>query len=664
MKYRPEIDGLRAIAVMPVVLFHAGFTTFSGGFVGVDVFFVISGYLITTIILSEMAQGSFSLINFYERRARRILPAVFLVMLISLLFAWLFLMPSDMKLFCKSLVAVSSFSSNILFWSEAGYWDIANEIKPLLHTWSLAVEEQYYVLFPLFLMLMWRYRKRWIFGILILFAGISLAAAQWGAHHMPSATFYLLPTRVWELAIGACIAFYFFLGIPVIGSLLAHKFVAEIFGLIGLLMIGYATFIFDEKTPFPSLYALVPTIGAGLIITFSSSQTIVGRLLGTRPIVAIGLISYSAYLWHQPLFAFVRYMSFSEPKYSVFLGLIIFTLLLSYLSWRFVEKPFRNKRRYGRKKIFILSLAGSLAASGVGLAGIYFDGFNQRSMYTNLFVNNYQPDNIVLGKQSWTLLRKLSNDDKYGVSNNEYDQELWFTKDDGRQKLLLVGNSHSKDIYNIFTHSDYVNANFQIARYGTQISDLTENTCKLFSSPNYKQSDIVVLVSRYTSKDSAELEEVVKKFIKDHKKIVLVKNIFEFENFSNKTIADNLLQKKYLGKFIKGEATAAMIVNDINTAYYTNFITKGKNQTIKQSDIAIEAVANKYDEILVLDRMEYICNKKVSRCSSMNIQFDKYFYDYGHHTLEGAMFFGHQVDQGGWLGELGRASFKETSNVP
>ena len=153
MQYRAEIDGLRAVAIIPVILFHAGFPLFSGGFVGVDIFFVISGYLITTIILTEKEQGKFSLINFYERRARRILPALFFVMLVSLPFAWLWLIPSDMKDFSQSLIGVATFSSNILFWQETGYWGTANELKPLLHTWSLAVEEQYYIIFPLYLML-------------------------------------------------------------------------------------------------------------------------------------------------------------------------------------------------------------------------------------------------------------------------------------------------------------------------------------------------------------------------------------------------------------------------------------------------------------------------------------------------------------------------------
>jgi peptidoglycan/LPS O-acetylase OafA/YrhL len=209
MDYRKEIDGLRALAVLPVILFHAGFETFSGGFVGVDVFFVISGYLITTIILEELEQGKFSIVNFYERRARRILPALFLVMFVCVPFAWFWLLPSDMKDFSQSLVAVSVFASNILFWRESGYFDTAAELKPLLHTWSLAVEEQYYVIFPLFLMLCWKLGKRWILVLLGFIFLTSFAVAQWAAYAKPAAAFYLLPTRGWELLTGAFAAFYF-----------------------------------------------------------------------------------------------------------------------------------------------------------------------------------------------------------------------------------------------------------------------------------------------------------------------------------------------------------------------------------------------------------------------------------------------------------------------
>src|SRR6185312_1937544 len=208
MDYRQEIDGLRALAVLPVILFHAGFQSFSGGFVGVDVFFVISGYLITTIILAELEQGRFSIINFYERRARRILPALFLVMFVCLPFAWLWLLPEDMKSFSQSLVAVSVFASNVLFWKKSGYFDTAAELKPLLHTWSLAVEEQYYVFFPIFLVLSWRLGKSKICGLLVMVFVMSLAVAQWASLAEPAAGFYLLPTRGWELLVGVFSAFF------------------------------------------------------------------------------------------------------------------------------------------------------------------------------------------------------------------------------------------------------------------------------------------------------------------------------------------------------------------------------------------------------------------------------------------------------------------------
>jgi peptidoglycan/LPS O-acetylase OafA/YrhL len=376
--YRPEVDGLRALAVVPVILFHAGFGTFSGGYVGVDVFFVISGYLITTIILSEIEQGTFSLVNFYERRARRILPALFLVMFISLPFAWFWLLPSDMKDFSQSLVAVSVFASNILFWQETGYWGVENEFKPLLHTWSLAVEEQYYVLYPLFLIAMYQFRRRWILVSLLIITGTSLLIAQWGAYKHPVANFFLLPTRGWELAIGASIAFYFLYRKKTIRNILSYKVVNETLGLVGLMMIAYAVFAFDETVPFPSLYAVIPTIGTGLIIIFSSSQTIVGQFLGTKLLVGIGLISYSAYLWHQPLYAFARHRSLVEPSEFFYSALAAMSFILAYLSWRYMEKIFKKKEVLNRTTIFTFAVAGSVVFSAIGLAGHITDGFEGR----------------------------------------------------------------------------------------------------------------------------------------------------------------------------------------------------------------------------------------------------------------------------------------------
>ena len=362
MKYRSEIDGLRALAVLPVILFHAGFGLFGGGFVGVDVFFVISGYLITTIIISEIDNDRFSIINFYERRARRILPALFFVMVVSIPFAWFFLNPFDLNDFGESLIAVSFFSSNILFWLESGYFDTAAELKPLLHTWSLAVEEQYYIIFPIFLIIIWKLGIRWILAILLFTFIISLSAAQWGAHNSPSANFYLLPFRGWELLVGVFVAFYL-----KYKSYLRSRTVNELLSLLGFGMVAYSILIFDKTTPFPSIYALIPTIGTGLIILCAVPKTIVYNLLSLKLIVGIGLISYSAYLWHQPILAFARHMSINEVSNVLLLILCLLSLIAGWCSWRFVEKPFRDKTQFDRKQIFIFSLSGLLFFSSVGL---------------------------------------------------------------------------------------------------------------------------------------------------------------------------------------------------------------------------------------------------------------------------------------------------------
>jgi peptidoglycan/LPS O-acetylase OafA/YrhL len=365
MDYRREIDGLRALAVLPVILYHAGFETLSGGFVGVDVFFVISGYLITTIILAELEQGKFSIVNFYERRARRILPALFLVMLVCIPAAWFWLLPSDMKNFSQSLVSVPFFVSNILFWHQSGYFDASAELKPLLHTWSLAVEEQYYVICPLFLMLFWRLGKRWILVALGLVFVASLALAQWAAYAKPAAAFFLLPTRGWELLIGAFAAFY----LSKANRKEFGKAAGEFGGWLGVALILYAVFAFSKATPFPGFYALVPALGTVLIILFATQQTTVGKFVGNKAFVGVGLISYSAYLWHQPLFAFARQNGFSHLDSGVFLFLSVFSLILAFFSWKLIEAPFRNKRFVGRKSIFLFALVGSFFFVSLGFYG-------------------------------------------------------------------------------------------------------------------------------------------------------------------------------------------------------------------------------------------------------------------------------------------------------
>lgn len=357
--------------MLPVILFHAGVETFRGGFVGVDVFFVISGYLITTIILDEIRDGRFSVSNFYERRARRILPALFLVMFVSIPFAWLWLPYADMKGFSQSLVAVSTFSSNILFWLQSGYFDTGADLKPLLHTWSLAVEEQYYILFPILLMLSWQFGLRLTLMLLAMLGVASFALAEWASVAEPAAAFYLLPTRGWELMIGASAACFLSRPIPITVS----GKVREVVGSTGLLLILLSVFTYSKATPFPGVYALMPTLGTLLIILFVNQDTFIGKCVGSRVFMAIGLVSYSAYLWHQPLLSLTRHRYSEELSGPVIAMLLALTFLLSYCSWRYVEAPFRNKTKVSRGLVFSFAIFGAAFFAAIGYFGHVSNGF-------------------------------------------------------------------------------------------------------------------------------------------------------------------------------------------------------------------------------------------------------------------------------------------------
>ena len=362
MLYRPEIDGLRAVAVVPVILFHAGLASFSGGYVGVDVFFVISGYLITSILIEDLQAERFSITRFYERRARRILPALFLVLACTTVAGWIWMTPAQLAEYSRTLVAVILFASNIHFWQTDDYFAPAAELNPLLHTWSLAVEEQFYIVLPVLLFAAWRFGRKRLLWAMITLSLASLALAQWGSANAPTPNFFLIPTRAWELGVGAICALLLANAPP--------RANAPLSGL-GLALIVGSVFVYDEATPFPSLFALAPVGGAALVILYGGSSTPVARLLSMRPVVGLGLISYSAYLWHQPLFAFARIRSLTHPSVALMLVLALASVALAYLSWRFVENPFRRRAASplpSRRAVFV---ASGLAAAGLVGAGVY-----------------------------------------------------------------------------------------------------------------------------------------------------------------------------------------------------------------------------------------------------------------------------------------------------
>ena len=373
LHYRRDIDGLRAVAVLPVVFFHAGVPGFSGGFIGVDVFFVISGYLITYLIAEEIRQERFSIVAFYERRIRRIFPALIAVLLVSSVLATWLLMPGQYDNFSKSLFATGIFASNVLFWSEAGYFAATASDMPLLHTWSLAVEEQFYVIFPLLLFVVHRWLKgRWI-AWLAPIAVVSFALSVWGVAHKPSATFYLAPARAWELLLGSLLALNVVPRLP-------SRTVMEVLSVLGLGSIAWGVVALSAESPFPGANALLPCLGAALVIyTGQDTPTTARRLLGSAPLVAVGLISYSLYLWHWPLLVFAQLWNIYDLTWLGTALVVGLSFVAAVLSWKFVELPFRKRSVLARRSwLFSAAAAATFLIGSFGLYGYFTHGWPQR----------------------------------------------------------------------------------------------------------------------------------------------------------------------------------------------------------------------------------------------------------------------------------------------
>jgi peptidoglycan/LPS O-acetylase OafA/YrhL len=427
-RHRRDIDGLRAIAIIPVVLFHAHVPYMFGGFVGVDVFLVISGYLITTLLLDDIQADRFSIAYFYERRVRRILPALFGVLAVSGILAHLLLLPDDHRDFGRSLLATVFFSSNIFFYFQGGYFDRPAETKPLLHTWSLSVEEQFYIFFPLFLLVVARYFRRRFALALGAVLLVSLASSIWGTQTHAWAAFYLAPSRAWELLVGALLATK---TIPNVRKPLA----ANILALTGLGLIGYSVFAFSGATPFPGANALYPVVGTALVLySGMGANTLVARFLSLGPMVFIGLISYSLYLWHWVLLTFARYYAV-RPLTALEVGVTIgASVIIAAASWRFVEAPFRGRHGIGsRRWVFSRAVAISLGLSAYGVAA---------------FLTSGMP-----GRFSDNTLKLLSSKDDLWTRRDQCNGTLCRIGSTGTpETFILWGDSHASAIAPVVEH--------------------------------------------------------------------------------------------------------------------------------------------------------------------------------------------------------------------
>lgn len=361
MRYRREIDGLRAVAILPVVAYHAGATVLPAGFLGVDVFFVISGYLITGLLLQDLGEGRHSMRAFYERRARRILPALLAVLCACIPFAWMLMLPKELEDFFASLFSVLTFLANFFFLSQIDYFSPDADLQPLLHTWSLSIEEQYYLLAPAILAFLWRRGKRITLAAACLLTLGSFVICLWATQENPARSFFFSGSRFWEIGIGSICA------IVAHGRPFTPRPTLALAGL--LLVLGSFLFLGPEWR-LPGWATLFPVIGTASILLFADGSTLAGRILGQRLPVAIGLVSYSAYLIHQPLFAFVRMWWIFEPPATIMLALAALTFLLAFLSWRWVEQPFRRRPATGpRRSILLPGAAASTTLAAVAIAG-------------------------------------------------------------------------------------------------------------------------------------------------------------------------------------------------------------------------------------------------------------------------------------------------------
>lgn len=421
LDYRVEIDGLRAVAVLLVLLNHAHVPLFSGGFLGVDVFFVISGYLITSILLREIGHGTFSYASFLERRARRILPALFGVLIPVTALASVLLIGNDRDNYFKSLIATATFWPNIRFFLDLGYFDTAAIYKPLLHTWSLGVEEQFYVLFPVLLVGLARRKVSQQLMFIAVIGGASIAIM---ATSSPAAAFYLLPSRMWEFLVGAGVAILnlherFRRSRNLSQGLLRNL---DVLGLLGIVLTAA---LVSKDTPWPSLLTVVPVLGTALLLTAASPTSLVGRALSLRPVVTIGLSSYSIYLWHYPLFAFARYQ-FGELETSLTVFLMILSVALGLISWRLIENPFRGTKRFTRRQIFTGSVAGCISFLLIGSL-VTFRSDNNRDSSLVSVENPTAPIQLIGDSHGYHLVPGLQPhlQDKMGTAFSAGCVPLW-----------------------------------------------------------------------------------------------------------------------------------------------------------------------------------------------------------------------------------------------
>jgi len=626
LNYRPEIDGLRAIAVLAVIFYHAQITIldhqpFQGGFIGVDIFFVISGYLITSIILKELiTTGTFSFKYFYERRIRRILPALQLIMLVSFPFAWSYIIPGSFIDFSKSILYSLGFSSNFYFhFTGQQYGAESGLLKPFLHTWSLSVEEQYYILFPIILLITFKYLRKYLGLILILGFVISLIFTDWSIKNHPSETFYFLHTRIWELLAGSILAYFEIQ----LGRRSENRILNLLLPSVGILLIGHSIFLFNDKMFHPSFYTLSPIIGVCLVVWFAGTNELITKILSSKLFVGTGLISYSLYLWHYPIFAFYRIKNFTPSEFDK-IELIFLTFVLSIISYFFVERPFRNKKFNFKKIIYILGFSFFIILS-MNLIVIFNKGYETRFSFSN------KP---------------------YYIKSKEFEVNYNYDDYSNKKNALIVGNSHGEDTLKILSLTNlkdkiYFNLaspkirkddyNFQIEYL---LKFLEENKAKIdyydknwldHLAKQYANADLIILTSDYSEKDLKILDKLIQLLKLDNKKVMIFNNALEIKQQSSYNLNrfDYYIYKhRKLPKNKELKQIEKKMFEDIDNTIEIN--------------MKIKKIAQK-NNIYLIEREKIFCDLVKKKCPAVTDSGYKIYWDYSHITNEGAKYFAKKI---------------------
>ena len=614
MKYRAEIDGLRALAVLPVILFHAGFEWFSGGFVGVDVFFVISGYLITTVLLEDMEKGRFSIVDFYDRRARRLLPALFFIMLLTSLFSLMYLPPHALKDVGQSIFAVSLFLSNIFFFIEVDYFANTAELAPLLHTWSLGVEEQFYILFP-FLLLALKNKSTDFRSLIILSLLVtSLLLSEFIVHKDSQFSFFMPFTRFWELAAGSMIALNR-RQLDVLEPSLTHNLLAAL----GIILIFIPILFYTKSTLFPGFTALVPVVGTVLVIAFANQSTFVARMLSCQILVSLGLLSYSLYLSHNVVFALSRNIGIPLSSISIQIALIFISLFVAMASYFFVEKPLRHIK--ASKSVY---LASSFVLIAIFASGGYLlhktDGLKQ----WKLEALSPELSALVIDIPADIYERRQIKYNVMPTAKTPFNKEL------KSHNVLILGDSKSEDLYVAIT-TNYAGTKYQFRRL--KLDDV------VMDNEFPKRSSLSVEEYRGSSELLAEADEIVLSATWQYQSINGVVRFVKFlRELDKKVSIVSTSNFNDVASVSYSIAKRNMRSPEVESYLYEQIRTDWQRQYFELK----ESLERQATDVRFLEKLHAFCDIDLEQCS-LRDSGGWYIYDSGHLTVNGYNFFGEYV---------------------